>query len=300
VTAPSFETFSLAAPAKINLTLAVTGKREDGYHLLESLVAFASVGDRLEFAPAETLSLACTGERAAGLPSASDNLVIKAALGFGETFGVAPRVALSLTKRLPVEAGLGGGSSDAAACLRGLARIFAVAETDPRLFALAARLGADVPVCLAGRASIMRGVGERLSPVALPDSTPIVLVNPGIGVATKAVFQRLKLPCPPPPPLDPARLASAEGLQAAVKTGRNDLSAPAIEIAPEIEQALRGLAQAPGCVAARMSGSGASCFALYADEAAAFRAAGLIARAYPAWFCMPCALVGDVRSLDGG
>lgn len=300
MTRPSFEPFALAAPAKINLTLAVTGKRADGYHLLESLVAFASIGDRLSFAPAESLSLACEGERAAGLPSASDNLVIKAALGFGETFGVAPNAALTLHKILPVEAGLGGGSSDAAACLRGLARIFAVAENDPRLFGLAARLGADVPVCLAGRGAIMRGIGEQLMPVALPAATPIVLVNPGVGVSTKTVFQRLKLPCPPPPPLDPAGLANAEGLHAAVKAGRNDLSAPAIEIAPEIEQALRALAQAPGCIAARMSGSGASCFALYPDETAAWRAAGLIARAFPAWFCVPCALIDDVRGLEAG
>jgi 4-diphosphocytidyl-2-C-methyl-D-erythritol kinase len=297
VTPPRFEPFSLAAPAKINLTLAVTGKRADGYHLLESLVAFAALGDRLGFAPADSLSLACEGLRADGLPSAGDNLVIKAARGFAETFGVEPRVSLTLVKNLPVEAGLGGGSSDAAACLRGCARIFGVAETDPRLFALAARLGADVPVCLMGTAAIMRGVGETLTPLTLPPGLPIVLVNPGIGVATKAVFARLRLPCPPPSPLDPEALATLAGLTAAVKAGRNDLTAPALEIAPEIEPALRALAQAPGVVAARMSGSGASCFALYQDEAAALQAAALIARAYPHWFCAPTALLGDVRAL---
>lgn len=299
MTVPSFEPFSLAAPAKINLTLAVTGKREDGYHLLESLVAFASIGDRLGFAPAERLSLSCEGERAAGLPAASDNLVIKAALGFAETFGVQPNVALTLHKTLPVEAGLGGGSSDAAALLRGFARIFGVKETDPRLFALASRLGADVPVCLAGTAAIMRGVGEQVMPVTIPADLPIVLVNPGIGVSTKTVFQRLRLPCPPPPTLLPGALATLEGLRQAVKAGRNDLAPPAMEIAPEIEQTLRALTQAPGLIAARMSGSGASCFALYEDAAAADRASGLIARAYPHWFCLPCGLIGDVRVLDG-
>lgn len=298
MTAPDFAPFALAAPAKINLTLCVTGKRDDGYHRLESLVAFAAIGDRLTFAPAPQLSLACEGEGAARLPAASDNLVVKAALGFGETFGVSPTVALRLHKILPVEAGLGGGSSDAAAVLRGMAQIFSVAEDDPRLFALAAKLGADVPVCLAGRAAIMRGIGEQLQPVKIPGGQAIVLVNPGVGVATKAVFARLKLPCPPPAALEPSALATFEGLRRAVVAGRNDLARPAMEIAPEIEQAWRALAQAPGCVAARMSGSGASCFALYGDEGAALAAAGLIARAYPSWFCVPTVLVGDVRGLD--
>jgi 4-diphosphocytidyl-2-C-methyl-D-erythritol kinase len=264
------------APAKVNLALHVTGRRADGMHLLDSLVVFPRLGDLVEAEPAQGLSLAVDGAFARDLGAGADNLVLRAAAllrppGRG--------AALRLTKSLPVASGLGGGSADAAATLRLLARLWQAPPPPP---AATLALGADLPVCLAGQPARMRGIGEDLTPVALP-SFWLVLANPGVPVATAAVFADLAGRSNPPMPAPPA-FADAEGLFAFLAAQRNDLEAPAAALAPAIGQALAALAAQPGCRLARMSGSGATCFGLFATEAAALAAAAEIRRAAPAWW----------------
>jgi 4-diphosphocytidyl-2-C-methyl-D-erythritol kinase len=276
------------APAKVNLTLRVTGRRPDGYHELESLVAFARVGDRLDFVPGDALALEVTGPFATAAGSLSDNLVLKAAR---ELQRRAPDLALGrfyLLKDLPVAAGLGGGSADAAAALRLIARANALALDDPRLFAAAGATGADVPVCVDAKPRVMRGVGEILSaPLGLPP-LPAVLVNPGVPVATKDVFAALArgAVAKAAPPFEAASMtgASVETALAALAGGINDLEAAAISLCRAVEHALAALAATPGCRLARMSGSGATCFGLYLTGAAAAAAAQGIAAAHPDWW----------------
>ena len=263
------------APAKGNLTLHVTGRRADGYHLLDSLVVFPHIGDRLAVTPAAALSLVVEGPFAAGLAADGANLVLRAARLLAPDRGAA----LRLEKRLPLAAGIGGGSADAAAALRLLSRHWGVAM--PPTDALLA-LGADLPVCLAARSARMTGIGEAVAPVALPPGW-LVLCNPGVPVATGGVFAGLaraeNAPMGPVPPL-----ADAAALAAFLAAGRNDLEAPARALAPAIGAVLAALAAAPGCLLARMSGSGATCFGLFAGEAAARRAAAGIAAAEPGWW----------------
>jgi len=264
------------ARAKVNLTLHVTGRRADGYHLLDSLVVFPGVGDRLEAEVATGLSLSLAGPFAPGLGSGADNLVLRAALllrppGRG--------AALRLTKALPVAAGIGGGSADAAAALRLLARLWRVA---PPLAARVLALGADVPVCLASRPARMRGVGEDLAPVSLPPFW-ILLVNPAVPVATGAIFAGLAHRDSAPLP-DPPAFADAAALFAWLAAQRNDLEPPARAIAPPISAALAAIAAQPGCALARMSGSGATCFGLFAAETPACAAAAALRTARPDWW----------------
>ena len=267
------------APAKINLTLHVTGRRPDGYHLLDSLVVFADLGDVLRVAPAETASLRVTGPMADGVPTGPENLVRRAA----ELMGVAAEI--ELEKHLPAAAGIGGGSSDAAATLRALAEL--TGRPPP---AEVARLGADVPVCLAARPARMRGIGERVSPVSgLPDLAA-VLVNPGAAVPTPEVFARLERRENPPMPDPLPRWETAAELVRWLAAQRNDLEAAARAVAPEIGTALAALAAMPGCGLARMSGSGATCFGLFADRAAAGAAAAALAR--PGWWVRAVTLRG--------
>jgi len=181
------------ARAKINLWLKVVGKRADGYHLLDSLVAFADLGDTLDAAPADTLSLAVDGPQSGSLAAESDNLVLKAARALAASTGVAARAALRLTKNIPVAAGLGGGSADAAAALRALVELWRVALPDEQLFDLAGTLGADVPMCLAGRTAIASGIGDRLAPAPALPSCGLLLVNPGVALAPKDVSARHQL-----------------------------------------------------------------------------------------------------------
>jgi len=262
-----------AAPAKINLTLHVTGRRDDGYHMLDSLVAFAEAGDRVSAAPAPRTELRLTGPMAAGVPQGSDNAVLRAAALIGVT------AAITLDKHLPAAAGIGGGSSDAAACLRALARIAGVPVP---LGALS--LGADVPVCLVARAARMRGIGEDVRPVEDLPSLDAVLVNPGVPVATPQVFARLDqaenatMPDPLPRWPDAASCIRWLGAQ------RNDLEAPARAICPGIDAALAHLRATDACALARMSGSGATCFGLYPDRAAAQTAAARLAEERPDWW----------------
>ena len=246
-----------AAPAKLNLALHVTGQRADGYHLLDSLVVFAAAGDAVQLDPGP-LSLRIDGQFGAGL-SADDNLCLDAARMAGAN------AAITLTKNLPVASGIGGGSADAAAVLRGLARMGAVLPDRPE------RLGADVPVCLASRPLRMRGVGEVLDPVPDMPDLHLVLVNPGVGISTPQIFKALVQKDNPPLPPLPDRFDLA-GLVDYLKTCRNDLQAPAEALCPAVTDVLAAL-RAEGALLARMSGSGATCFGIFADAAAAGLAA---------------------------
>jgi len=267
--------FSELAPAKVNLALHVTGRRPDGYHLLDSLVVFPALGDRLEAEPGPGLSLAIGGPFGRDLDAGSSNLVLRAALAFGTGQGAA----LRLTKSLPVASGIGGGSADAAAALRLLARLWGVAL--PPADAVLA-LGADVPVCLAGRACRMQGIGEALTPLELPPFW-IVLANPGVPVATGGVFAGLASRANPGMGAMPA-FPDAGRLFDWLAGQRNDLEAPAVALAPPVGTALAALRAQPGCRLARMSGSGATCFGLFAAEAPALAAADALRAAEPAWW----------------
>jgi 4-diphosphocytidyl-2-C-methyl-D-erythritol kinase len=276
------------APAKVNLTLRVTGRRPDGYHELESLVAFARVGDRLAFAPGAPLALEVGGAFAAAAGDIADNLVLKAAR---ELKRLVPGLTLGrfvLEKDLPVAAGLGGGSADAAAALRLLGRANGLAMDDARLAAAACASGADVPVCLDPRARVMRGIGEILSaPLGLPP-LPAVLVNPGVPLPTKDVFATFARAAPRAPAegFDAAALsaASLDAAIAALARGANDLGGAAMALCPAVADTLKALAATPGCRLARMSGSGATCFALYESEDATAAAAVALAGAHSGWW----------------
>ncbi len=260
------------APAKVNLYLHVTGRRADGYHLLDSLAVFGPAADEVTAEPAEGLSLTLDGPFGAGLAAETDNLVLRAARALAETAGLAPGAALRLTKRLPIASGIGGGSADAAAALRLLDRLWGLSLGEARLAGIAARLGADVPVCLASGPMRMQGVGEVLSPApALPDCG-LLLVNPGLALATPAVFRAREGGFTPPAAL-PGAWADAAAMARDLEALRNDLEAPAIRLCPPIAEVLAALRALPGCLLARMSGSGATCFGLFATPAAAEAAA---------------------------
>ncbi|MBY6067533.1 4-(cytidine 5'-diphospho)-2-C-methyl-D-erythritol kinase [Leisingera aquaemixtae] len=261
------------APAKINLTLHVTGRRDDGYHLLDSLVVFADTGDRLQLKPRPELSLEVSGLFAEGVPADRRNLVWKAAAGAGWTGRI------SLDKQLPHGAGIGGGSSDAAAVLRTLA---GQGASIPE--ALPLSLGADVPVCMAARAARMQGIGEQVTPVELPQLHAL-LVNPGVHVPTGPVFSALASRENPPMPDFIPSFSSAEECAAWLAEQRNDLEAPARKLAPVIDRTLADLQSSRQSLLARMSGSGATCFALYPTKKAAHMAAYEIGAEHPEWWC---------------
>jgi 4-diphosphocytidyl-2-C-methyl-D-erythritol kinase len=283
------------APAKVNLTLRVLGRRVDGYHDIESLVVFAAFGDRLSFVRGGELALALRGPTAGKTGEPADNLVLKAAHALAQRI---PGLALGrfrLDKRLPVAAGLGGGSADAAAALRLLARANRLKRDDPRLFAAARATGADVPVCLDPRPRMMRGIGEILSePLALP-SLPAVLVNPGVAVATREVFERLQLRAAKRPATwdEHAIPGTREPLLEALRAQTNDLEDVAIALAPAIADVLAALRALPGCRLARMSGSGASCFGLFVSTRTATAAAAALRAARADWW-VRASLLGGV------
>lgn len=267
---------SEAAPAKVNLTLHVTGRRDDGYHLLDSLVMFADIGDRLTVAPG-ALRLDVRGPLADGVPVGPDNLVMRAATLMGV------EAVITLEKHLPASAGIGGGSSDAAACLRALSRMMGVDLPDDVV-----SLGADVPVCLLARAARMQGIGEDVTPLSGMPMLDAVLVNPGVSVSTPAIFKRLEHRHKPPMPTRLPMFEAAEDLISWLVTHRNDLEAPAMAEAPIISDVLGQIEQTQGCRLARMSGSGATCFGLYADPQSARDAAETIACSHPGWWIAPC------------
>lgn len=268
--------------AKINLDLRVCGRRSDGYHDLDSLVVFASVGDRLIFEPADAISLAIEGPFGAGLSFADDNLVLRATRCLVASTGCKSGVRITLDKRLPIASGIGGGSADAAATLRGLTRLWNLPHGPADLLPLAATLGADVAVCLRSTPARMQGTGDWLTPMSPPSSLPMILVNPGMAVPTPRVF---------------AALNSYSGARAYVPItgldrdfrshlmrGVNDLEAPAIGLQPVIADVLGTIRAQAGCVLARMSGSGATCFGLFDETAAAERAAAGLSQRHLDWW----------------
>jgi 4-diphosphocytidyl-2-C-methyl-D-erythritol kinase len=269
------------ARAKINLALHVTGRRADGYHLLDSVVAFAAVGDVVRVEPAPSLSLRITGPMAAGLSAGPDNLVLRAAACFAPGRGAA----ITLDKRLPIASGIGGGSADAAATLLALAELW---SCDLPAAQTVLALGADVPVCLAGRPMRMQGIGETLTPVFLP-AAHLVLVNPGFGLGTAQVFAALTRRDNPALPAAQG-LTDAYALAAWLRLCRNDLTAPAIALAPEIGLVIDALAAQPGCMIARMSGSGATCFGLFEHSGPAQRAAAALSLQNPRYWVQAAAL----------
>jgi len=257
--------FSLFAPAKVNLALHVLGRRADGYHDLDSIVAFANVGDRLTFTPADRFAITVSGPFAAALPQADDNIIARSwsaaqAIAANRGRALAP-VAVHLEKNLPVASGIGGGSANAAAALKGFLRLAGIMEVDDEVTAAGLAIGADVPVCMVGLACRMQGVGERITPIAGFTPRPAILVNPLVEVSTPAVFKRLAL-------------EKGQSYAAAIAdlrdpaSWRNDLAQPAIALAPIIGDVLARLSGTPGVTRAFMSGSGATCVGLLEDEGA--------------------------------
>ena len=282
------------APAKINLTLHVLGRRSDGWHELESLVAFSRGGDILSFAPGDGLQLAVAGPTAPAAGDPDKNLVCKAARALAERIEGLKLGAFHLVKTLPVAAGIGGGSSDAAAALRLLARNNDLSLDDPRILEAARATGADVPVCLAAKARMMAGLGERLGPLLKLPPLFALIVNPGVPLETKTVFVRMNItPGTTTGHGKHPDFVSGLDLDRLVKMlhkGRNDMEDAACVLVPVIADVLAVLAAAPGCRLARMSGSGATCFALFADCRAAARAKKVLQRAHPDWWVKACAL----------
>lgn len=259
------QAFARFAPAKVNLALHVLGRRADGYHDLDSIVAFADIGDRLTFTPADRFAITASGPFAAALPPCADNIIARSwsaagaiAAGRGRAL---PPVAVHLEKNLPVASGIGGGSANAAAALMGFLSLAGVDEVDDDVIAAGLAIGADVPVCLTGVACRMQGVGERIMPLAGFAPLPAILVNPLVEVSTPAVFKGLSLDKG-----QAYRDAIADPRDPAA--WRNDLSEPAIALAPVIAEVLARLAASPGVARAFMSGSGATCVGLLRDHAA--------------------------------
>ena len=265
------------APAKINLALHVRARRPDGYHDLETLFVFARDGDRVSLADAATPSFAMTGPFAGVVGPDADNLVVRAAAAFRAAFGIARHHAITLDKHLPVASGIGGGSADAAATLRALARRHDVAVDDPRLVALAAGLGADVPACLLGRAAFGSERGDALAPIAGLGDMPVLLVNPLVPVSTAAVFAGWD-------GVDRGAITGGDDTLARGIAGRNDLQTPAERVAPQVAQVLAILREQAGVVLARMSGSGATCFALFRQAADRDAAAAAVVARQPDWW----------------
>lgn len=271
------------APAKINLYLHVTGRRADGHHLLDSLVAFAEIADRIEVAEADRLSLAIDGPFAPALVETNDNLVLQAARLLAEAVGRPAEASIRLSKRLPVAAGIGGGSADAAATLKALMRVWRIDRRRVDLPALGAQLGADIPVCLAGQTSYFGGVGAEVVPAPALPEVGLVLVNPLVPLPTKTVFQHFEGRF-----TRPARWSGpatdARALVRRLAERGNDLTRAAVEAVPVVAEMLARLQASEACLLARMSGSGATVFGLYADLLAARRAAASLKRASPSWW----------------
>nr|WP_294511274.1 4-(cytidine 5'-diphospho)-2-C-methyl-D-erythritol kinase [uncultured Rhodopila sp.] len=278
------------ACAKINLHLHVVGRRPDGYHLLDSLVVFAGAADILTVERAGTLSLSVTGPFAAGLDNEADNLVLRAARALAVHADVPPAGRLVLEKNLPVASGIGGGSADAAAALRLLDRFWGIGAGQGTLAAIAGGLGADVPVCVASRSAVMSGIGEVLAPAPRMPEAGIVLVNPGVAVSTPAVFRARNGGFSVAAVWPPEGWPDAASLATSLHGTGNDLEAAALGLAPVIGEALAALAADPACLLARMSGSGATCFGIYADADVARAAADSVAR--PGWWVWGGGIIG--------
>ncbi len=273
------------APAKINLFLHVTARRPDGYHALQSLVVFSDFGDRLELEPARAFELVRTGPYATALPDSPDeDLTARAIAGLAQLCQRRPDFKITLDKHIPVAAGLGGGSADAAAAIRLACREWGVDPADPRVHKLAAHLGADVLMCLLSQPAWIAGVGEQVTPVSDCATLDLLLVNPRVPLSTAQVFGAYA-------PVDAARdnlahvdLGTPAPLLAFLEQQHNDLAVPAQDLCPVISDVLDGLAQSGGCRLARMSGSGPTCFAIFEDEDSCKRAAGELSTRHPGWW----------------
>ncbi|MDH6266540.1 4-diphosphocytidyl-2-C-methyl-D-erythritol kinase [Rhizobium sp. SG_E_25_P2] len=285
------------APAKINLALHVTGQRADGYHLLDSLVAFAAAGDRLSFAPAEQDGFSLSGRFGPALsPDDAGNLALRArdvlralATEMGRDVGC---VHIHLEKNLPIASGIGGGSADAAAALRGLNRLWNLGLGMESLRALGLPLGADVPMCVESRPLVARGIGDDIRLLADFPALHILLVNPLVEVSTPAIFRRLTTKTNPPLAL-PSDEAGLSDWIFALQSARNDLQPPAEQLAPEISEAM-ALLTSTNPLLARMSGSGATCFALYADQERLTAAMRALEAARSQWYWRACASTGEI------
>jgi 4-diphosphocytidyl-2-C-methyl-D-erythritol kinase len=277
------------ASAKINLYLQVVGKRADGYHLLESLIVFARYGDVITVAPSAKFSLEIEGPFAGKLAADEDNLVLRAARGLAKLLGVKKGAAITLTKNLPVASGIGGGSADAAATIKALQWLWNKREFDWKPLAdFALTLGADVPVCLFNRTSTVSGIGEKVKFGGDLPAVDLLLVNPGVATPTPAVFKArtgaFTKSDPWEVPTDKA--ITAQDLAKLLKNRRNDLTEPAIEVAPVIGDVLQAIEKTRGCLLSRLSGSGATCFGIYADTKAAEAAKAAILKAHPDWWAI--------------
>ena len=282
----------ILASAKLNLALHITGKRPDGYHLLDSLVAFTEFGDRLTLTPADTLSLEVRGEFASDL-EASQNLVWRAAVLLQQHIGRALGAAILLQKNIPVGAGLGGGSSDAAAALRGLCALWEVDIERGTLTHIAQALGSDMPVCEADHPACMSGIGERIEPVALDTEVWLVLVNPRRVLATADVYREYSGQYRPAS-THVCHIPGMDVLLDVIAPMHNDLQLPAIRRLPVISEIIAALSGTPGCLLARMSGSGATCFGIYLTRQEAAAAAHELRKRYPAWWCMATKLKSTI------
>ncbi len=278
-------TLVLDAPAKVNLTLHITGQREDGYHLLDSLVVFGGAADRLIFEQASHLHLSVTGPFADGLRQEPDNLIVRAARLLAKELKLPAHAIMTLEKHLPISAGIGGGSSDAAAALLGLLRLWERTIKDEKLRAIALRLGADVPICLEGNCLRAEGIGDQVQPgPRMPRDLGLVLVNPRMPISTPDIFKRLRRKDNAPMGPVPSAFLSAKALADWLADQRNDLEMPAMEQAPVIETVLQSLNDDGDCLFARMSGSGATCFGLFASIKHAEYAARRLSFTHPNWW----------------
>ena len=288
-----------AAPAKINLYLHVTGRRADGYHLLDSLAVFAGIHDTIVARENDSLALSLSGPFGAALSASAggDNLVLRAAKLLREKSGVKAGASITLVKRLPVASGIGGGSADAAATLLACDALWKTNAAKPDLAAMALQLGADVPICLHGRAAFFGGIGEAIAEAPKLPPAFFVLVNPGIPLSTADVFRARRGSFGSPGRFNDAP-KDAAGFAQILGTRRNDLSEAAIGLCPVLSQVLEALAGAKDCLLSRMSGSGATCFGLFATEAEAKAAAREIGAKQPRWWVAASALIADTRTLD--
>ena len=288
---------AVAAPAKINLYLHLLGRRDDGYHVVDSLIVFLGLADTVSVSPADGLSLGLSGTCATALEGTKDNLVLEAARALAEAGGCQADAAIELTKRVPVAAGLGGGSADAAAALLALSTLWGLDLPHARLADIALGLGADVPVCLESRPVFVGGIGEELE--SAPELPPVwvLLVNPGKALATKDVFAAHGGGFTRPGRFT-ASLEDAGALANLLRPLGNDLTEAARALAPEIGDVLEAIEATEGCLLARMSGSGATCFGLYADEAGATAGAGAICGAHPDWRVDMARLIAGRDDLD--
>ena len=274
----------VAAPAKINLFLHIGERRPDGFHDLQSLIGFTEAGDQLDISPSAELSLAVVGPFARALPASDDNLVLKAARALRQKSRRTGGAAMVLTKNLPVASGIGGGSADAAAALRGLDMLWGLNSPHEQLLKLAAELGSDVPVCLLSKTCWVEGRGEILSQLRPLPRMPAVLVNPGVAVSTPAVFGQLNVRSGTGRSRPAKALESLWDVISYLGDAENDLEAPACELAPVIQEVLNAFDHEPGCALAAMSGSGGTCFALFHDPDFARGAASRIAQDHPEWW----------------